>query len=451
MRNDTTESISIHGAGYVGLVTAACFAEIGYRVVCTDTDEERIKQLRSGVCPIHEPGLDVMLHTHTFFGARIDGKGTQRIRFTRDAVSAIESSAMQFICVGTPPNYDGSVNTDAVEAVAKSIAKHKTGRCTIVVKSTVPVGTADKLQEIVSENARGDLDFDIVSHPEFQREGNAVQEWMNPDRLIIGSDSARAIQAVRNLYAKIMHSKLRIIAMDNRSAELTKYANNAMLATRISFINEMAQVSARLGADIDKVREGIGADSRIGREYLKPGPGYGGSCLPKDVRAMISRDRTGPLHLLHAVEKVNERAKTWLFDRIGWFFGGKLEGKRVGVWGLAFKADTDDMRNASSRQLIGDLVAAGARVSAYDPAAMRKAKEMYDGVDRVEIVGSADAALAGADVLAICTAWPIFRTNDLGRFDGLKERAIFDAVNLYSETSRGLLASAGIRYFSVGR
>jgi UDPglucose 6-dehydrogenase len=434
----------------VGLVSGACFADAGNRVLCVDIDAQKIERLQRGEVPIHEPGLTALIERNARAG---------RLRFTTDAAAGIAQGEVILIAVGTPPDEDGSADLRHVLAVARTIGEHLDGYRIVVDKSTVPVGTADRVREAIAQAlaVRGVVHlFDVVSNPEFLKEGAAIADFMKPDRVVIGTDSPRAIETMRALYDPFTRNRDRLIVMDVRSAELTKYAANAMLATKISFINELAGIAERVGADIEKVRQGIGADSRIGYAFIYPGAGYGGSCFPKDVQAL---QRTAALagagsRLLEAVEAVNAAQKQVLYRRVAAHFGGDLAGRTIALWGLAFKPNTDDMREAPSRVLMEALWAAGARVRAYDPVAMGEARRLYG--ERVggpeaalALCASAGEALEGADALAIATEWQEFRSPD---FDLLRERlaapVIFDGRNLYDPA---LMARLGFTYYGIGR
>ncbi len=437
--------ISIFGTGYVGLVTGACLAEVGNDVLCVDIDEDKVAALRRGIIPIYEPDLDVLVERNATAG---------RLRFSTDAAEGVRHGLLQFIAVGTPPDEDGSADLQHVLEVARTIASHMDGYRVVVDKSTVPVGTADRVRETISAvlDDRGmEVDFDVVSNPEFLKEGAAVGDFMKPDRIIIGTDNARAAELLHSLYAPFNRNHDRLIAMDIRSAELTKYAANAMLATRISFMNELANLAEELGADIEQVRQGIGADSRIGYAFIYPGCGYGGSCFPKDVSALkhTARDLGYHAQLLEAVEAVNSRQKKVLFRKIQEHFGGELRGKRIALWGLAFKPNTDDMREAPSRVLMEALWDAGATVAAYDPVAMEEAKRIYGNRDELILADSPQLAVEGAHALAVVTEWNIFRSPD---FQSLKEAlalpVIFDGRNIYDPA---MLRSLGFTYYGIGR
>lgn len=439
--------LSIFGTGYVGLVTGACLAEVGHNVVCIDVDQDKIDRLNQGQLPIWESELDTIV-------ARNVSEG--RLRFTTDVALAVAHAEIQFIAVGTPPDEDGSADLQYVLAVAESVARYMAGYKVIVNKSTVPVGTADKVHERVMAvlDERGvEFPYDVVSNPEFLKEGAAVGDFMKPDRIIIGTDSDKARRLMHELYEPFNRNHLRTMFMDVRSAELTKYAANAMLATKISFMNELANISELLGADIEEVRKGIGADPRIGYHFIYPGCGYGGSCFPKDVQALArTADQVGyEAPLLKAVEAVNNRQKGVLFAKLARHFGGAghLAGKTVAVWGLAFKPDTDDMREAPSRTLIEALWAAGARVQAFDPVAIEETRRIYGARDDFTLAANKYAALEGADALAICTEWQQFRAPDFDEMQGrLKARVIVDGRNLFHPDR---LRGDGWSYYSVGR
>jgi UDPglucose 6-dehydrogenase len=447
--------ITIFGSGYVGLVSGACFADAGNRVLCVDIDAQKIERLQCGEVPIHEPGLTGLIERNT---------RAERLRFTTDAAAGIAHGEVILIAVGTPPDEDGSADLRHVLAVARTIGEHLDGYRIVVDKSTVPVGTADRVREAIAQAlaVRGVVHpFDVVSNPEFLKEGAAIADFMKPDRVVIGTDSPRAIETMRALYDPFTRNRDRLIVMDVRSAELTKYAANAMLATKISFINELAGIAEQVGADIEKVRQGIGADSRIGYAFIYPGAGYGGSCFPKDVQALqrTAAQAGAGSRLLEAVEAVNAAQKQVLYRRIAAHFGGDLAGRTIALWGLAFKPNTDDMREAPSRVLMEALWAAGARVRAYDPAAMGEAGRLYadrqdaDPTDGrpapLTLCASAGEALEGADALAIATEWQEFRSPD---FDLLRERlaapVIFDGRNLYDPA---LMARLGFMYYGIGR
>jgi UDPglucose 6-dehydrogenase len=437
--------ITIFGSGYVGLVTGACLADAGNDVVCVDIDAAKIARLNAGEVPIHEPGLDELI-------ARNREKG--RLSFTTDAKSAVAHGLFQVIAVGTPPDEDGSADLRHVLAVARTIGEHMNEYKIVITKSTVPVGTSDKVKATVGATliARGvQVDFDVVSNPEFLKEGAAIADFMKPDRVVVGTDNPRTAELLKVLYDPFTRNHQRMIIMDLRSAELTKYAANAMLATKISFMNELANIAERLGADIEMVRSGIGSDPRIGYSFIYPGAGYGGSCFPKDVKALqrSARDVGHEARVLTAVEAVNDAQKHVLFAKISRFFGGKLTGRRIAVWGLAFKPNTDDLREAPSRVLLENLWAAGASVRAYDPVAMAETSRIYGKRPDLELCDSAVAALDGCDALAIVTEWQEFRSPDFGRIkSALKQPLVFDGRNLYEPS---FLARQGIRYFGIGR
>jgi UDPglucose 6-dehydrogenase len=436
--------IAIVGTGYVGLVTGACFAEVGNEVLCLDVDDAKIRMLESGGIPIYEPGLAEVVKRNVAAG---------RLHFTTDVERAVRFGTVQCIAVGTPPGEDGSADLQHVAAAARNIGRHMGEYRVIVDKSTVPVGTADKVREAVAAELakRGvDVPFAVVSNPEFLKEGAAVEDFMRPDRVVIGSDDAQATQIMRALYAPFQRNHERLFLMDVRSAELTKYAANAMLATRISFMNELANLAERLGADIEEVRKGIGSDPRIGYQFLYAGIGYGGSCFPKDVKALIrTADRAGAtLPVLEAVERVNAEQKRVLATKILKRFG-KLTGKRIAVWGLAFKPNTDDLREAPSRVLIEELLSNGASVSVYDPVAMPAAKSAFANLKGIAYADSPLAALDGADALAVVTEWKEFRSPDFQAIRArLKTPAIFDGRNLYDPEE---MKRAGLEYYPIGR
>jgi len=437
--------ITVIGTGYVGLVSGTCLAEVGNDVLCLDLDAEKIRTLNSGGLPIHEPGLLDMVARNRSAG---------RLRFTTDVAEAVAHGLLQFIAVGTPPDEDGSADLQYVIAAARSIGRHMDGYRAIVDKSTVPVGTADRVRSAVAEElaARGmNTEFSVVSNPEFLKEGAAVEDFMRPDRIIVGAEDGRAIELMRQLYAPFQRSHSRLIVMDVHSAELTKYAANAMLATRISFMNELANLAEKLGADIELVRQGIGADPRIGYQFLYPGCGYGGSCFPKDVQALnrAARDAGGALRVLGAVEEANEFQQGVLGRKILGRLGEDLSGRRFALWGLAFKPNTDDMREAPSRRVIADLLARGASVCAYDPVAMDEARRIFGAEARIAYAESPMAALDGADALVIVTEWKEFRSPDFGEMKRrLKAPLVFDGRNLYDPSQ---MRAAGIQYFAIGR
>jgi len=433
-------NLSVIGTGYVGLVTGACLADAGNNVLCLDVDGQKISRLNNGEMPIFEPGLEPIVRRNRAAG---------RLKFSTDIPAGVAHGELQLIAVGTPPGEDGSADMQYVLEAARQIGRHMQDYKVIATKSTVPVGTADRIYGVVKEELsrkKLDLQFSVVSNPEFLKEGAAVEDFMRPDRIIVGAEDERAIALLRRLYAPFQRNRERIIVMGVRSAELTKYAANSMLAARISFMNEVANLAEALGADIEEVRRGIGADPRIGTDFLYAGAGFGGSCFPKDVKALqrTAADAGTPLRLLAAVEAVNEAQKHVLGDKIRKRLGENLSGKCIALWGLAFKANTDDMREAPSLTLIEDLVRAGAKVQAYDPVAGKSYRK-----ENVKVVDSALAALDGADALAIVTEWREFRSPD---FAGIKARlrtpAIFDGRNLYDPAQ---LRDLGIEYYPIGR
>ena len=438
-------NVTVIGTGYVGLVTGACLADVGNHVFCLDVDEKKIAMLNEAKIPIFEPGLEPIVHRNRDAG---------RLIFSTDVAAGVAHGELQIIAVGTPPGEDGSADLQHVLAAARSIGRHMQSWRVIATKSTVPVGTADKIRHAIAEELAKrsvSLEFSVVSNPEFLKEGAAVEDFMRPERVIVGSEDARAIALLRQLYAPFQRSHERLIVMGVRSAELTKYAANAMLATRISFMNEIANLAEAIGADIEEVRRGIGSDPRIGYQFLYAGAGFGGSCFPKDVKALQrSASEAGrPLRVLNAVDNVNESQKHVLGDKIKSRFGERLTGKRFALWGLAFKANTDDMREAPSRALIADLVGAGASLRAYDPVAGHEAKKLFAQEKRVQVVDSALAALEGADALAIVTEWQEFRSPDFAEIKArLKTPAIFDGRNLYDPA---ILKAQGLEYYPIGR
>lgn len=437
--------LTIFGSGYVGLVTGACFAEAGNHVLCVDVDERKVEMLKKGQSPIHEPGLEDLLKKNLAAG---------RIAFTTNAEEGVKHGLFQFIAVGTPPDEDGSADLKYVLAVAEAIGTHLSEYRIVVNKSTVPVGTADKVEHKIQQTlkSRGvDVDFDVVSNPEFLKEGAALADFMKPDRVVVGTDNPRTAELLKALYDPFTRNHDRMIVMDVRSSELTKYAANAMLATKISFMNELANVAERLGADIEKVRRGIGSDPRIGYHFIYPGCGYGGSCFPKDVQALsrTARDNGYDAEVLNAVEAVNYRQKDVLFNKISAYFNGDLNGKTIALWGLSFKPNTDDMREAPSRTLMESLWKAGARVRAYDPIAMHETKRLYGEQSGLTLSPSAAEALKGADVLAIVTEWQEFRSPDFDAIKAsLKHPVIFDGRNLYDPS---FVKQYGLKYLGIGR
>jgi UDPglucose 6-dehydrogenase len=441
--------VTIFGTGYVGLVTGTCLAEVGHDVVCVDIDAAKVAGLNDGVIPIYEPGLEPMVKANHAAG---------RLKFTTDAATAIGHGGIVFIAVGTPPDEDGSADLQYVLKVARTIGEHMARPVVVVDKSTVPVGTADKVRATISEAlaARGaEIAFDVVSNPEFLKEGAAVEDCMRPDRIIIGADSASAIDKLKRLYAPFNRNHERIVTMDVRAAELTKYAANAMLATKISFMNEIANIAERVGADVEMVRHGIGSDPRIGWHFIYPGAGYGGSCFPKDVQALArtAQQMGYEAKLLNAVEAVNDAQKGHLFELVQRHYDrGEdegIRGKTIAVWGLAFKPNTDDMREASSRRLLPQLWEAGAIVRAYDPEAAHEAGRVFGQRDDFVLCDSAAAALEGADALVVVTEWKQFRSPDFARLkNALGDAVIFDGRNLYDPAD---VEAAGIAYYGIGR
>ncbi len=437
--------VTVFGSGYVGLVTGACLAEVGNDVICMDVDNRKIDMLNQGRMPIYEPGLDQMVERNAKEG---------RLRFTTDADEAVKHGLFQFIAVGTPPDEDGSADLQYVLAVAETIGEHMDGYRIVVDKSTVPVGTADRVRERIEVTLRQQgkqFEFDVVSNPEFLKEGAALDDFMKPDRIIIGTDNPRTTELLRALYAPFNRNRDRLIAMDIRSAELTKYAANAMLATKISFMNELSNLAELLEADIEQVRHGIGSDSRIGYAFIYPGCGYGGSCFPKDVSAL---ERTAhevgyQAQLLSAVEAVNAQQKQVLYRKIDSHYQGELKGRSFALWGLAFKPNTDDMREAPSRVLMEALWAAGARVQAYDPEAMEECRRIYGERDDLLYCENQHAALQEADALVVVTEWQLFRSPDLEHIkQSLKQPVIFDGRNIYDPAH---LSGAGFTYYAIGR
>jgi len=437
--------ITVIGAGYVGLVSGACLAEMGNHVVCLDVDPRKIEMLNKGEIPIHEPGLDQVVQRNAAAG---------RLQFTTDIGVAVAHGTLQFIAVGTPPDEDGSADLQYVLAAARNIGRLMTDYKLVIDKSTVPVGTADKVKAAIQSelDARGlALEFSVASNPEFLKEGAAVDDFMKPDRIVVGADDDRAINLLRAVYAPFQRNRDKLVVMDVRSAELTKYAANAMLATRISFMNELALLAENLGADIELVRQGIGSDPRIGYHFLYAGCGYGGSCFPKDVKALIrtASESGRDLKVLQAVEDANDAQKQVLVGKIVKRFGDDLAGRRFAVWGLAFKPNTDDMREASARVLIGELLARGASVTAYDPVAMNEARRIFGDEPRIAYAENPDEALVDADALAIVTEWKEFRSPDFARIaTTLKTPVIFDGRNLYEPR---IVREAGIDYQPIGR
>ena len=438
--------ITVIGTGYVGLVSGTCLAEVGNDVLCLDVDPAKIKILEDGGIPIYEPGLQEMVRRNVAAG---------RLHFTTDVEKAVHFGTIQFIAVGTPPDEDGSADMKYVTAAARNIGKYMTDYKVVVDKSTVPVGTADAVQAAVAEElrARGvDTPFSVVSNPEFLKEGAAIDDFMKPDRIVVGCADEQAALNMRAVYAPFQRNHDRLIVMDIRSAELTKYAANAMLATRISFMNELANLAEKLGADIESVRKGIGSDPRIGYDFLYAGAGYGGSCFPKDVKALIKTARVNAgidLKVLNAVEAANDAQQHVLAEKVKARFGDDLAGRHFGLWGLAFKANTDDMREATSREVIKDLLAAGATVTAYDPVAIAESRHCFPDEPRLAYAESQAGALENADALVIVTEWKEFRSPDFNAIKAkLKTPVIFDGRNLFEPAEMRRL---GITYYGIGR
>lgn len=440
-----TMKITVFGTGYVGLVTGACLADVGHQVMCVDVDQAKIDKLKQGVIPIYEPGLEGVVK-------RCYSDGT--LSFTTDAEEAVAHGTLQFIAVGTPPDEDGAADLQYVLAVGKTIGKYMNDYKVVIDKSTVPVGTAEKVQAAIAGelSTRGaNIDFDVCSNPEFLKEGSALEDFTKGARIVVGTDSDQVRDLMRECYSPYMRIHDKLMFMDVRAAEFTKYAANAMLATKISFMNEMSQMAERLGVDIEHVREGIGSDPRIGYHFIYPGAGYGGSCFPKDVQALARTAMDVGYHpeLLLAVENVNLRQKETLFAKINKAFDGDLGGKTIAVWGLSFKPNTDDMREAPSRKLMESLWAAGAKVKAYDPEAMEECQRIYGNRDDLMFCGTRNEAVKSADALVICTEWKAFRTVD---FDWLKQQLnhniIVDGRNLYNPDDA---KAAGFQYYAVAR
>jgi UDPglucose 6-dehydrogenase len=437
--------VTVFGGGYVGLVTSACLAHVGHQVICVDQDTQKVELLRQGVCPIFEPGLEDYL---------VDGQREEVLLFMEDPAFAVKHAEVVFIAVGTPTDEDGAADTSHVLNVANTVGAYLDKFTVVVIKSTVPVGTADAVRSEIQNvlEMRGiDIKFEVASNPEFLKEGAAISDFMKPDRIVVGTESERVEAMMRELYAPFNRNHDRLMVMSLRSSELTKYAANAMLATKISFINEMANLAEHLGADIEEVRQGIGADPRIGYHFIYPGCGYGGSCFPKDVRALqVTAEKSGyQPRLLLAVENVNRDQKKRLFYKVQNYFSGALEGKTIAVWGLAFKPRTDDMREAPSRVLLESLWEEGAKVQAYDPRAMEECQRLYGDREDLSLMGTKEAAVKGADVLVICTEWKHFWAPD---FQALKEKmnhpVVIDGRNLYDPER---MASAGFEYHAIGR
>ncbi len=437
--------VTVFGIGYVGLVQAAVLAEVGHEVMCIDVDAKKVENLKNGIIPIFEPGLTPLVKKNYDEG---------RLQFSTDAELGVQHGEMQFIAVGTPPDEDGSADLKYVTAVARTIAQHMTSHKVVLDKSTVPVGTADKVRSVMAQTLKDrgvDIPFDVVSNPEFLKEGAAVSDCMRPERIVIGTDNEDVVDLLRELYEPFNRNHDRMILMDIRSAELTKYAANCMLATKISFMNEISNLAERLGADIEKVRQGIGSDSRIGYSFIYPGCGYGGSCFPKDVQALIrTAQQIGYTpRILQAVEEVNHDQKLKLPEFIHRHFGDDLKGKTFALWGLSFKPNTDDMREASSRVLMEALWERGAQVQAFDPEAMDETQRIYGHRDDLKLMGTKEAALQGADALVICTEWQSFRAPDFDVIKhSLKQPVIFDGRNLYDPER---LSKRGFVYYAIGR
>lgn len=437
--------VTVFGTGYVGLVQGAVFASMGHNVVCVDVDAEKVSKIKQGVLPLHEPGLESLV---------AENYKANRLQFTTDAKLAVNHGDFQFVAVGTPPDEDGSADLQYVLAVAKTIAEHMQTSKIIVNKSTVPVGTADKVTQTIANQLaeRGaSIEFSVVSNPEFLKEGAAVNDCLKPERIIIGTSDTQVEEKMRELYAPFNRNRDKIIVMDIRSAELTKYAANCMLATKISFMNEMANLAETLGADIEAVRHGIGSDPRIGYQFIYPGCGYGGSCFPKDVKALIrtANEIDCQADILRAVESVNQRQKNKLFDYLCRHFDYQLKGKTIAVWGLSFKPNTDDIREASSRVLIEKLWQQGVKVNAYDPEAMDEFQRVYGKRDDLLLTGTKEAALQGADALVICTEWSQFRAPDFQAMaQALSEKLIIDGRNMYQPET---MQAKGFAYYAIGR
>ena len=437
--------VTIYGSGYVGLVTGTCLAEVGNDVLCVDVDKNKIDRLNNGEIPIYEPGLEPMVTKNHQSG---------RLRFTTDAAEGVAHGLFQMIAVGTPPDEDGSADLQYVLAVASTIGQYMNDYRVVIDKSTVPVGTADKVRNAIQNELKArqsNLEFDVVSNPEFLKEGAAIEDFMKPDRIVIGTDNPRTAELMRALYSPFNRSHDRVIAMDVRSAELTKYASNAMLATKISFMNELANLAERLGADIEHVRIGMGSDPRIGYHFIYPGCGYGGSCFPKDVQALerTAKEADYFAELLAAVESVNNRQKHVLFNKISQHYKGDLKGKTFAIWGLSFKPNTDDMREAPSRVLMEALWEQGASVRAFDPEAMEETQRIYGNRDDLAFCSSPEEALKGCDALVTCTEWSMFRSPDFNKLKStLNHPVIFDGRNMYDPD---FLADEGFTYYGIGR
>ena len=436
--------VSVFGTGYVGLVTGACLAHTGHQVTCVDIDADKVERLKRGEIPIFEPGLESIVK---------DSVREERLFFTTDAKHAVEFAEVIFIAVGTPPDEDGAADLRYVIQVANTIGEHMQEYRLVINKSTVPVGSADKVRHAIAETLKSrsaDIPYDVASNPEFLKEGAAVTDFMRPDRIIVGCDGERVVKLMRELYAPFNRNREKLMFMDVRSAELTKYAANAMLATKISFMNELSGIADKLGADIELVRKGIGSDPRIGYSFIYPGCGYGGSCFPKDVKAIVQTAHSidEHAHLLTAVEIVNNKQKTVLVKKLKQHFG-ELSGKKIALWGLSFKPNTDDMREAPSRVVMESVWREGGTVSAYDPEAMEEASRIYSGREDLTLVTSAYDALDGADALVVCTDWSAFKSPDWKRVSSLlKNKVVFDGRNLYEPE---LMAERGFKHFAIGR
>jgi UDPglucose 6-dehydrogenase len=437
--------ITVIGSGYVGLVSGACLAEMGNHVVCLDVNADKIRTLNEGGLPIHEPGLlDIVTRN----------RKAGRLQFTTDVAAAVAHGTLQFIGVGTPPDEDGSADLQYVLEAARNVGRYMTDYKVIINKSTVPVGTAERVKAVVAAELKRrevEVKFSVASNPEFLKEGAAVEDFMRPDRVVIGAEDDQAILLLRALYSPFIRNRDRLLIMDLKSAEFTKYAANSMLATRISFMNELSRLAEKVGADIESVRKGIGSDPRIGYQFLYAGAGYGGSCFPKDVKALIAtgREEGVELGLLKAVEAANERQKHLLVDKVEARFGADLSGRTFAVWGLAFKPNTNDMREAPSRVVITELARRGATIRAYDPVATEEARRVLGHIERLRFVDELSLALDGADALLIVTDWKEFKSPD---FDAIKSRlkqpVVIDGRNLYDPA---MLAALGIEYIGVGR
>ena len=437
--------VTVFGTGYVGLVQAAIFADAGHNVLCVDINEDRINNLKKGIIPIHEPGLSDIVKRNL---------NEDRLEFTIDASAGVNHGEFQFIAVGTPPDEDGSADLQYVLNVATTIAQHMSEPKVIVNKSTVPVGTASKVEQTIIRNLEElgtDVDFDVVSNPEFLKEGSAVSDCKKPDRIILGTENQHTENKMRELYSPFNRNHDRIITMDVRSAEMTKYAANCMLATKISFMNEMSNIAEKVGADIEAVRQGIGSDTRIGYHFIYPGCGYGGSCFPKDVKALIktSSDFGYESKILKSVENVNYEQKELLFTKIKSYFGDNLNGKTIALWGLSFKPNTDDMRDAPSRILIERLWQKGVTIKAFDPVAMQECQRIYGIRDNLILVGTKESALNEADALVIVTEWQQFKAPDFEEIRSrLRNPVIFDGRNIYDQP---IISNYGLDYYSIGR